>query len=215
MADRVKAKDKPFEIKSEKSVSSSREADFSQSHHSPEEHTLFLQGMFGNQEVQKLFKDGMIQAKLRIDQPGDKYEQKADRIADIVMRMPETHKKEQTDVSGHINDIRIQRICPECEEGSLRHIIEKEEKEIVFQARAFTGRTPGITADMESRIHSMVSGQPLPESVSAFFGKRFGYDFSHVRIHNNSQANEIAQAVKAHAFTIGHDIIFGSVPQFP
>ena len=56
MADRVKAKDKPSEIKSEKSVSSSREADFSQSHHSPEEHTLFLQGMAGNQGGQSLFK---------------------------------------------------------------------------------------------------------------------------------------------------------------
>ena len=30
-----------------------------------------------------------IQPKLKINQPGDKYEQEADRVADQVMRMPE------------------------------------------------------------------------------------------------------------------------------
>jgi len=30
-----------------------------------------------------------IQAKLAVGQPGDKYEQEADRVADAVMRMPE------------------------------------------------------------------------------------------------------------------------------
>jgi len=32
---------------------------------------------------------GMIQAKLKINEPGDIYEQEADRVADAVMRMPE------------------------------------------------------------------------------------------------------------------------------
>lgn len=31
----------------------------------------------------------LIQAKLTINQPGDRYEQEADRVADRVMRMPE------------------------------------------------------------------------------------------------------------------------------
>jgi hypothetical protein len=31
----------------------------------------------------------LVQAKLTINQPGDKYEQEADRVADMVMRMPE------------------------------------------------------------------------------------------------------------------------------
>ena len=32
---------------------------------------------------------GMIQTKLKINEPGDIYEQEADRVADAVMRMPE------------------------------------------------------------------------------------------------------------------------------
>lgn len=35
-----------------------------------------------------LLKSGALQAKLKIGQPGDKYEQEADRVADAVMRMP-------------------------------------------------------------------------------------------------------------------------------
>ena len=50
---------------------------------------LFLQRTVGNQAMQRLLRSGALQAKLRIGQPGDKYEQEADRVADAVMRMPE------------------------------------------------------------------------------------------------------------------------------
>ncbi len=43
----------------------------------------------GNQAVQRLIKSGTLQAKLRISQPNDIYEQEADRVAEQVMRMPE------------------------------------------------------------------------------------------------------------------------------
>jgi len=36
-----------------------------------------------------------LQAKLEIGQPGDKYEQEADRVADAVMRMPEPEAQRQ------------------------------------------------------------------------------------------------------------------------
>jgi hypothetical protein len=39
--------------------------------------------------VERLFKSGFIQAKLRIGQPNDIYEQEADRVAEQVMRMTE------------------------------------------------------------------------------------------------------------------------------
>lgn len=49
----------------------------------------YIQRKLGNQAVQRLFKSGAIQAKLRIGAPNDKYEQEADRVADQVMRMPD------------------------------------------------------------------------------------------------------------------------------
>ena len=33
--------------------------------------------------------DSPLQTKLRINQPGDRYEREADRMADVVMRMPD------------------------------------------------------------------------------------------------------------------------------
>ncbi len=48
---------------------------------------LALQQTHGNRYVQRVVAG--IQAKLVLGQPGDKYEQEADRVADAVMRMPE------------------------------------------------------------------------------------------------------------------------------
>jgi hypothetical protein len=62
---------------------------FSRSISSPGDHILFLQRTIGNQAVQRLFKSGVIQAMLKIGQEGDVYEQEADRVADMVMRMSE------------------------------------------------------------------------------------------------------------------------------
>jgi len=48
-----------------------------------------MQQTLGNQAVQRLYRSGVLQAKLKIGAPGDKYEQEADRVADQVMRMPQ------------------------------------------------------------------------------------------------------------------------------
>jgi len=64
---------------------------------------------------------------------------------------------------------------------------------------------------MESRIRALRDdGQPLPKSVRTFFDSRFGQDFSQVRIHTNLQAAELAQTLNAQAYTLGHDIGFGT-----
>jgi len=44
--------------------------DFSQLSSSPVDHVLFLQRTIGNQAVQRLFKLGVVQAKLKIGQSG-------------------------------------------------------------------------------------------------------------------------------------------------
>lgn len=49
---------------------------------------LSLQRSIGNQSFGRMLQASGIQAKLRISQPGDPYEQEADRVADQVMRMP-------------------------------------------------------------------------------------------------------------------------------
>ena len=44
-----------------------------------------LQNTIGNGAVERLFRAGMLQAKLRLGRPNDLYEQEADRVADQVI----------------------------------------------------------------------------------------------------------------------------------
>ena len=93
----------------------------------PADRILFLQRTIGNQAVQRLIKSGTLQAKLRIGQPGDKYEQEADRVAEQVMRI-----SEPTLSSGGAPHIK--RACPGCEEDELRRQpVEEEEEELQRQ----------------------------------------------------------------------------------
>ena len=121
-----------------------------------------------------------IQAKLRVGQPGDIYEQEADRVADEVMRMPEPHLRQQV-----------------------------EEEEFIL-AKKREDATLEVTFDIEPQIRALHdSGQSLPESERKYFEPRFGYDFTQVRIHTDAQAAESARVVNARAFTVGGDVIFG------
>ncbi len=77
------------EIKKKNSPIRIQKTKLSHSVKTPVEYVLFLQRTIGNQAVQELTRSGTLQAKLSIGQPGDVYEQEADRVADQVMRMPE------------------------------------------------------------------------------------------------------------------------------
>ena len=53
-------------------------------------------------------------------------------------------------------------------------------------------------------------GQPLDARTRGFFENRFGHDFSQVRLHTDAKAAESARSVKAMAYTLGHNIVFGT-----
>ncbi len=194
----------------------------------------FLQRTVGNQSVERMIRSGTLQAKLRIGQPGDVYEKEADRVSDQVMRMPEPQKVSD-------NNFHIQRACPGCEEKELnRQPIKEEEEEKLqkqtiakeddeklrmqpeeeeeknVQAKGDLGSVPEAHPQIENQIQSMKGGgHPLSEGERAFFEPRFGYDFSGVRVHTDSNATESAQSVNAQAYTVGRDIVFGKEKYSP
>lgn len=71
-------------------------SDSTKSTYSSIDQNLFLQRSIGNQAVQRLYKSGVLQTKLKIGQPNDDYEQEADLLTEQVMRIPESkvHRKE-------------------------------------------------------------------------------------------------------------------------
>jgi hypothetical protein len=136
-----------------------------------------------------------IQPKMKVSTPGDPFEREADRIANQVMRMPESQLQRTCACGGG---------CPKCQTQQPRR-----EPNLLQTKRIGTGTTQEIVTPRV--VHEVLrsSGQPLAASTRAFFGPRFGHDFSQVRIHTGGQAAEAAQAVKAKAFTVGQDMVFG------
>ena len=53
-------------------------------------------------------------------------------------------------------------------------------------------------------------GRPLDAATRAFMEGGFGHDFGRVRVHADEKAAESARAVKAAAYTIGRDVVFGT-----
>lgn len=73
---------------------------------------------------------------------------------------------------------------------------------------------PPANNDEKSQISEIMSnkgsGQGLDENTRSFMGERFGYDFSHVRLHTDSYAARKSNELNAMAFTIGRDIFFNA-----
>ena len=71
----------------------------------------------------------------------------------------------------------------------------------------------GVTSMMEeerSPVHDVISsgGHPLDSGVRTDMEQRLGHDFGDVRVHDDSAAAASAQAVNAHAYTVGSNIVF-------
>ncbi len=216
MNERISIMDQRPKVKSQNRLPQiQRKKNHSKTKNSPVDRILFLQRTAGNQAVQRLIKSGALQAKLRIGQPGDIYEQEADRVAEQVMRMPEPqaissgtpyiHSIQRACIRSEDEVLSRQPIEEEKEDELRRQPIEEEEEEL--QAKATSDGISEVNPDIESHIQNMRGGgQPLPESTRAYFEPRFGQDFSQVRVHSDAKA---AEAVNARAFTVGKDVVFG------
>jgi hypothetical protein len=146
-----------------------------------------------------------IQTKLKVSQPGDEYEQAADRIAEQVITMSVLERGTSvTNVTN--NEAKIERKCKDCDEE------EEENKEQIKTSRKTSSSTVNnMSDDAAQSIDGILDqgGSPIDASTREFMGSRFSYDFSKVRIHADTRAGSSAQAINALAYTMGHHIIFG------
>jgi hypothetical protein len=181
----------------------------SATHESQRAHSVLqLQRDYGNRFVQRMIARHLLQTKLSVSTPGDAHEQEADRVAEHVMRMPEPEATEQLAISRKPESIRIQRMCGACEEEMSRQPMEEEDQMLQGVERTDTSGEVGL--NLETDINAMRgTGTPLPASERAFFEPRFGADLSQVRVHTDSRAAQLSQAVSAKAFTVGQDVAFG------
>lgn len=138
-----------------------------------------------------------IQSNLTVNTPGDRYEQEADRLADHVMRMPEPELQRACGCGGE---------CPKCQ---AREPIDERQSLGTSSLGAPTNADVSSAAPIV-REALRSPGQPLDLSTKAYFEPRFGHDFSKVRVHADKKAAESAETINARAYSVGHDIVFGT-----
>jgi hypothetical protein len=132
-----------------------------------------------------------VQTKLKIDEPGDAYEQEADRVAEQVTRTSEP---------------RLQRACACGGEAGAGGSCDACNRKKSLQRKAEGG---GAVGNVPPQVGSALAapGRPLDAATRSFFESRFGHDFSRVRVHTDDAA---AASVRAHAFTVGERIVFAA-----
>jgi hypothetical protein len=135
-----------------------------------------------------------LRTKLKVSEPGDFYEQEADRVADAVMRMPDEGVRRQDGQVNQSKPLSVQRMSDEEEEN--------------LQRKPNGNKT--IDPDLESQLGTMGAGHPLSKSEAAFFEPRFNRSFTDVRIHTDPHVDRIANSLNARAFALGNDIAFAN-----
>lgn len=133
----------------------------------------------------------VIQTKLKVNHPGDRFEQEADSVADKVLRERSDHPviNRSADFSPFSPAVAYRRYndshVADVSDHTLSHI------------------EPALN-------NSRGSGQPLSAETNSFMSNSMGADFSSVRVHTDEKAATMSRSLNAHAFTHGNDIYFNS-----
>ena len=71
------------------------------------------------------------------------------------------------------------------------------------------GSSIAVSQQMESQLSQLQGGgRQMPDGLRDMMESGFGQDFSHVRIHTDSEAANMSSSIHAKAFTLGNDIYF-------
>ena len=174
-----------------------------------------------------------VQADLKIGQPGDQYEQEADRAAEQVMRMSEPFVQRQPieeeeeelmakPLDGQITPLVQRQPIEEEEEelmakpldGQLHPLIQTQccdEEEVAIQTQSSGRQNSQQSIGSRVQFHAgNCPGKPLHGSTLNFFEPRFGRDFRDVRVHTCDSAVQMSNELSAQAFTYGNNIFFNS-----
>lgn len=150
-----------------------------------------------------------IQAKLTVGAANDKYEQEADRVAtevvDTINRPnppanPQGAEIQRADNSDTLQQLPISDLQRQGDDEEIQTKSSLPE----------TGLAGGaISPNLESQIQSAKGGgQTLDSNLQQQMGQAMGADFSGVKIHTDSQSDQLNQSIQAKAFTTGQDVFF-------
>ncbi len=145
----------------------------------------------------------MFRRKLSIGTSNDPLEVEADRVADQVLRMPmespAAHSPEYSFRGGGLDE---------------RTLFESTETQARLLAQDISPNNKAVGGGEKNNMPPSVAqavmrgGTELERNLRRDMERRFGRDFSQVRVHADETAMRSAQEVNANAYTIGNDIVF-------
>ena len=135
-----------------------------------------------------------VQLDLAVSRAGHEHELEADRVSERVMRMPDPHRQQVSASSDGCLSAKAER---------LRRERPSTRPGLARSCDLGTGVAPSVVRQV---LRS--PGQPLEPAVRGSMERRFGYDFSRVRVHADAPAARAAMALDAAAFTVGHHVAF-------
>lgn len=127
------------------------------------------------------FSDYPIQTKLAIGQPGDKYEQEADLMADKVVQ-------------------KLENPSPSKNGSVMRKPIFESENDSMIQTKSIENQLKA----------SKGRGKPMAKGVRSNMESAFGADFSNVKVHTDNASIQMNQDLNSKAFTNASHVYFNS-----
>ncbi len=138
---------------------------------------------------------------LRVGPAHDAFEQEADQAAERVIT------GEHRRVAWSLSRVGLGLVQRQCSCGGTCEDCKGKKNELLQRratsSAAGAGHAPASVSSILSRPGSALDG-----GTRRFMEQRFGYDFSRVRIHNDSEAADSARDVSANAYTVGSSIVF-------
>lgn len=128
----------------------------------------------------------VVHPKLVIGAPGDRYEQEADRVAAQVVQ--------------HMHSPTTINTSPE------KPIVQR--KSVAQPTGAPPGGLEAPNEVAEGIVAARGRGRPLDKQVRQPIEQALGADFSGVRVHTDSRADQLNNSLTARAFTTGQDLFF-------
>ncbi|MCF3566735.1 DUF4157 domain-containing protein [Planktothrix agardhii 1807] len=152
-----------------------------------------------------------LQKKLTVGEAGDKYEQEADSVAEKVVKKINTPSGEQSTSGQGVQRQEEEDLQMKPDISSIQRQ-EGEEEEIQAKSTQPDQQVMAggdASTELETSIQTAKGGgQPLDGGLQRSMGQAMGADFSGVKVHTDSQSDQLNQSIQAKAFTTGQDVFF-------
>jgi hypothetical protein len=151
-----------------------------------------------------------IQARMTVNQPGDRFEKEADKTADKVMRMagPGTEKL-QRQAGDRIQRREEEKILRAPADEKLQKAGAAGSDEKLQRDAAGGGAPAPVAGNVQAAIHAgTAGGEALSGDVRGYMEPRFNADFGNVRVHRDGDSARLSNQLGARAFTYQNHIFF-------